>query len=112
VVGGGKKKSTHSRGEKVAKHNKKSPPFQEEREVKGKKNCSSISIEKCGYMKYNHIHLTIDKLKVSKNCTCVPKKKRLEKEKNGSPFRERMEVGGKNLKQNVCPFQKKEVEDK
>jgi hypothetical protein len=23
-----------------------------------------------------------------------------------------MEVGGKNLKQNVCPFQKKEVEDK
>jgi hypothetical protein len=63
-------------------------------------------------MKYNHIHLTIDKLKVSKNCTCVPKKKRLEKEKNGSPFRERMEVGGKNLKQNVCPFQKKEVEDK
>ncbi len=106
MVGGGKKKSTHSRGEKVAKHNKKSPPFQEEREVKGKKNCSSISIEKCGYMKYNHIHLTIDKLKVSKNCTCVPKKKRLEKEKNGSPFRERMEVGGKKIDTKCLPIPK------
>ncbi len=65
-------------------------------------------------MKQNHIHLTIDKLKISKNCPHAPKKKRLEKEKekNGSPFRERMEVGGKKLKQNVCLFQKKEVENK
>jgi hypothetical protein len=53
-------------------------------------------------------------LKISKNCPHAPKKKRLEKEKekNGSPFRERMEVGGKKLKQNVCLFQKKEVENK
>jgi len=29
-----------------------------------------------------------------------------EKENNGSPLRERMEVGRKKMKQNVCPFQK------
>jgi len=34
---GGKKKSTHSRGEKVAKHNKKVLPFMRKGRFKGKK---------------------------------------------------------------------------
>jgi hypothetical protein len=54
----------------------------------------------------------IDKLKISKHCPHVPKKKRLEKEKNGSPFRKRMEVGGKKIETKCLPISKKKVEDK
>jgi hypothetical protein len=48
-------------------------------------------------------------LKVSKNCTHVPKRKILEKEKeeNGSPFRERMEVGGKKIDTKCLPIPEK-----
>jgi hypothetical protein len=40
------------------------------------------------------------------------KRKGWKRKKNGSPLRERMEVGGKKIETKSLPIPKKEVEDK